>query len=160
MQAQKRLSVAAPERARVEDLERPSFFQPSSFQREFSSLPDAPSSIADLAQTLSEISGNGEVLSSTSSPLLSARQPALIEPNHVFYRGAHLSFNDFLLTALSESEWCVSPSACTPFIPVSMYPFSPPSSIRQPSTSYFEIFDIWPRRYLIQFFSLSLGKWH
>ncbi len=38
-----------------------------------------------------------------------ARQQAAIEADHVFYRGAHMSFNDFLLTALSESEWCVWP---------------------------------------------------
>jgi hypothetical protein len=111
MQAQKRLSVAPPERTRVEEV-RPSFFQPSSFQRpESLLLPDIPSPVADLAETLPGLGGSGEVLCSNSSPLLSARQPALIEPDHVFYRGAHLSFNDFLLTALSESEWCVLLSA-------------------------------------------------
>ena len=38
------------------------------------------------------------------------RQQQAIEQDHVFYRGAHMSFNDFLLTAMSESEWCVTPS--------------------------------------------------
>ena len=112
-QAQKRVAVAVPEKGMRVDYEpRPSFFQPSSFvdrQRETVSSTE----LEDLPSAPRVSDGSGDVLGSNSSPLLSAMQPAAIESDHVFYRGAHLSFNDFLLTASSESEWCVSLSAVT-----------------------------------------------
>jgi hypothetical protein len=110
-QAQKRLSVAVPEldpRA-GDDKPRPSFFVPSSFsesQRDSTPTSGTPSFIADLPLSSSTV-GSGDALGSGVSPIISARQPAVIELDHVFYRGAHMSFNDFLLTASSESEWCV-----------------------------------------------------
>jgi hypothetical protein len=110
-QAQKRLSVAVPElEPRVGDEKpRPSFFVPSSLsesQRESTQILGTPSFIADLALSSSAVS-SGDALGSSVSPIIFERQPAVIELDHVFYRGAHMSFNDFLLTASSESEWCV-----------------------------------------------------
>ncbi len=98
LQAQKRL-VAVPELdSRVDEKSLPSFFLPSS--------PASPeSSTAEFPVTTAAISGSSDDIGSSISPIISARQPAVIELDHVFYRGAHLSFNDFLLTASSESEW-------------------------------------------------------
>jgi hypothetical protein len=102
-QAQKRLS-AAPQRhnhnASAVEESRPSFFQDSTYR---DSQRDFPLPIIEELPAAS--SGVGSDVLSCSSPLLSAQETAVIELDHVFYRGAHLSFNDFLLTASSESEW-------------------------------------------------------
>jgi hypothetical protein len=103
-QAQKRL-ISVPEPLRVAEKPRPSFFLPSSLV-DTASSPELSALLAE-SPLISPATGiSSDVLGSNISPIISARLPAVIELDHVFYRGAHMSFNDFLLTASSESEWC------------------------------------------------------